>query len=279
MRADIIDRAKGAFFGLAVGDALGTTLEFTTRDQYTHLTDMVGGGPFNLEIGGWTDDTSMALGLADSLISKNNFDSHDIMSRWYDWYSKGKYSHTGTCFDIGIQTRTALSNWKNTGQLPARTNSAGNGAIMRLAPVVLFTIGHGGDEGNLAVAQAMLTHNNELCASIANEMAKAMMTLILDNNKTTVSPSKYAHRKDVRAGGFVVDSWDAARWAFLSTNSFRDCVLSAANLGEDADTTAAIAGQIAGAYYGKSAIPEKWLKALKWHDVIEDYSNSLLALK
>jgi ADP-ribosyl-[dinitrogen reductase] hydrolase len=134
------DRALGALIGLAVGDAVGTTLEFEERDAAPPLTDMVGGGPFRMPPGGWTDDTSMALGLADSLAGLGRFDGADIMRRWLRWMEAGAYSHTGTCFDIGNQTAAALRRFRRDGSFPEPTTAAGNGAIMRLAPVVLFAM-------------------------------------------------------------------------------------------------------------------------------------------
>ena len=104
--ASMADRALGTLVGLAVGDAVGTTLEFRVRDSYVLLTDMVG-GPFRMPPGGWTDDTAMALGLADSLVALGRFDGADIMRRWLRWMEKGAYNHTGSCFDIGNQTAAA----------------------------------------------------------------------------------------------------------------------------------------------------------------------------
>ncbi len=137
------DRARGALLGLAVGDALGTTLEFTERDRKPHHTEMTGGGPFGLEPGQWTDDTSMALALADSLVERRGFDPRDLMTRFVAWRKKGDYSCTGTCFDIGITTQRALTTFQRTGEPFAGSTAlddAGNGSIMRLAPAVLFTL-------------------------------------------------------------------------------------------------------------------------------------------
>lgn len=134
------DRSVGALVGLAVGDALGTTNEFKRRDTYPHLTGMVGGGPFDLKPGEWTDDTSMALALAASLIECDGLDERDLMDRFCNWYRKGEYSHNGRCFDIGIATEKALRRYANSGDPVAGDpdpNSAGNGSLMRLAPVPL----------------------------------------------------------------------------------------------------------------------------------------------
>ena len=139
--ADAIrDRAVGALLGLAVGDAVGTTLEFKSRDTYPRLTDMVGGGPFGLKPGEWTDDTAMALALADSLYGRDELDEADLMRRFVDWWDRGVYSCNGTCFDIGNTTRQALARWKTNGNPIAGDPSpqaAGNGSLMRLAPVAI----------------------------------------------------------------------------------------------------------------------------------------------
>jgi ADP-ribosyl-[dinitrogen reductase] hydrolase len=110
-----MDRASGTRLGSAAGDAVGTSLEFKTRDSYPPLTDMVGGGPFGLKAGQWTDDTAMALALADSLAANNGLNEADLMERFVRWHEQGEYSCTGSCFDIGITTRQALSRWKRTG--------------------------------------------------------------------------------------------------------------------------------------------------------------------
>lgn len=136
----IADRAVGALFGLAVGDAVGTSLEFKTRPRFAVLQDMQGGGVFELKRGEWTDDTAMALALADSLLVDADLDAADLMARFSDWQLRGTYSCTGTCFDIGNTVRGALERWLNLGNPYAGSThprSAGNGALMRLAPVAV----------------------------------------------------------------------------------------------------------------------------------------------
>ena len=136
-----LDRYRGCLLGLAVGDAIGTTVEFKARGSFVPVTDMTGGGVFNLKPGQWTDDTSMALCLAESLVEKNDFDAHDQMTRYLDWYQNGYLSSTGRCFDIGGTTRQALEKFKATGKPMSGSkhpSSAGNGSLMRLAPVAMF---------------------------------------------------------------------------------------------------------------------------------------------
>src|SRR5215469_5994566 len=135
------DRYRGALLGLAAGDALGTTLEFSPPGTFKPITDMIGGGPFGLKPGQWTDDTSMALCLAESLIEQNGFDAKDQMDRYCSWYEQGHLSSTGRCFDIGNTVRNALETFRRTGDPfsgPTSPDTAGNGSLMRLAPVPLF---------------------------------------------------------------------------------------------------------------------------------------------
>ena len=134
------DRYRGALLGLAVGDALGTTLEFKAPGTFKPITDLVGGGPFGLKPGQWTDDTSMALCLAESLIEKRGFDPKDQMDRYCRWWKEGYLSSTGTCFDIGITVKTALAHYLRSGEPFAGSTdpfTAGNGSLMRLAPVAI----------------------------------------------------------------------------------------------------------------------------------------------
>lgn len=138
--AVIADRACGSLLGLAIGDAVGTTLEFKARDSYQPLTEMVDGGPFGLKPGEWTDDTAMALAPTDSLATDPALDEKDLMRRFDEWHESGTYSCTGRCFDIAITTRQALSRWKRTGDPFAGSTDpqkAGNGSLMRLSPVAI----------------------------------------------------------------------------------------------------------------------------------------------
>jgi ADP-ribosyl-[dinitrogen reductase] hydrolase len=213
-----LDRYLGCLMGLAVGDALGTTLEFKAPGSFEPLTDLVGGGPFNLEPGQWTDDTSMALCLVESLIEKKGFDPVDQLKRYVRWFRKGYLSSTGKCFDIGTTIRSALVHFEKTGAPYCEVDdpyAAGNGSIMRLAPVPMF---------------------------------------------------------------YVVKSLEAALWAFHRSRSFREGALLSVNLSNDADTTGAVYGQIAGAFYGYGAIPREWKAKLSHRDLIEFYADRLYRL-
>ena len=182
------DRAYGCLLGLAVGDALGTTLEFQPRDARPLHTEMTGGGVFNLEAGYWTDDTSMALCLADSLIACPSFDRNDLMRRFIAWWRKGENSPTGTCFDIGNTTADALHQFEMDGTFAsdraASARSAGNGSLMRLAPAVLHTFPSAETAQKLAVDQSRVTHGSSetdaACSFFANLLTKAISGLSKD---------------------------------------------------------------------------------------------------
>lgn len=295
----IKDRALGALLGLAVGDAVGTTLEFKARDTYPPLTDMVGGGPFALKAGYWTDDTSMALALADSLLANDPFDPADLMQRFVAWREKGEYSCTGTCFDIGITVSSALSKWKRTGDPIAGStdpNSAGNGSLMRLSPVA---IRHWQDREamrRIAALQSQTTHGAPEAVSACIAYAELIADAIEGQPRHEVLAPRRgdyagkierimrgswrgAARSEIGSSGYVAHSLEAALWSIGRTRDFRSAILTAANLGGDADTTAAIAGQLAGAIYGASGIPDEWLAKVAWRVEIEQAAEQLLPLK
>lgn len=293
-------RARGALLGLAVGDAIGTTVEFKPRGSFKPLTDMVGGGPFGLEPGQFTDDTSMALCLASSLID-NGFDLNDQMQRYTRWANEGYMSSNGRCFDIGIATRGALQRFQRHGNPLAGStdpNSAGNGCLMRLAPVPIRYA----NQPKLAVEyseeQAKTTHQAPECLAASRLFGELLVRALQGQSKEQVLaqpvlsaklPTKldligrgsYLNndRQAIRGTGYVVDSLEATLWCFAQTSNFRDCVLMAANLGDDADTTAAQAGQIAGAFYGESAIPPSWLDKLTMMTEIREMADALAEAK
>lgn len=294
--ASIADRAAGALLGLAVGDAVGTTLEFRQRDTYPPLTDMVGGGPFRLEPGQWTDDTAMALALTDSLVAHPHFDPEDLMRRFVSWRDEGQYSCTGTCFDIGMTTNAALTRWQQTGDPMAGSTdprSAGNGSLMRLAPVAIRYWKDRDEMRRVAAMQSRTTHAAPEAISACIGYAELIADAIAGRPRHEVlAPCEGNHagriaaimagscrgkaRDDVESLGYVAHSLEAALWSIGRTGDFRSAVLTAANLGGDADTTAAIAGQLAGALYGASGIPGEWLEKLAWREEIMASADALV---
>lgn len=292
----IRDRAVGALLGLAVGDAVGTTLEFRNRDSYALLVDMVGGGPFGLRPGEWTDDTAMALALADSLHGADEIDEHDLMQRFVAWWREGMYSCTGSCFDIGNATRAALGRFERTGNPVAgdpSPNAAGNGSLMRLAPVAIRWWNDPDKRRDAAARQSRTTHAApeavDACAAYADLIAEAIAGRpahdVLSSRDTglagAVAPIMAGRwrgqkRDTIRASGYVAHSLEAALWSVGRSGSFAEAVLTAANLGEDADTTAAITGQLAGAIWGTHGIPAVWLERLGWAQRIRKMAEGLV---
>lgn len=292
----IADRARGALLGLAVGDAVGTTLEFKARDSYPRLTDMIGGGPFGLKPGQWTDDTSMALALADSLAAYPDLNEQDLLGRFVSWWRTGEYSCTGRCFDIGITVRQALARWEATKCDHCGSTdpmSAGNGSLMRLAPVAIRHHGNRAKLRDVAARQSKTIHAAaeavDACVLYAEILADtiegAARTEVLKHRgrdwagaiEAIASGSwRGKHRDDVRGTGYVAQSLEASLWCVGTSPGYRDAVLRAANLGEDADTTAAITGQLAGAVSGALAIPANWLEKLLQRTVIERAATGLL---
>lgn len=292
------DRAIGALLGLAVGDAVGTTLEFTARDDRAEpLTDMIGGGPFHLAPGGWTDDTSMALALADSLLECNPFDPGDLMRRFDDWRQNGAYSHNGRCFDIGITTGGALARWQRTGDpLAGSTDpkAAGNGSLMRLAPVAIRHWNDKTRRREVAALQSRVTHGAseavDACILFADLVAEAiagrprveiLAPHVFEGDPLIVEIAaggwRGKPRQAIRGSGHVVKALEAALWCVDRTENFRDAVLMAANLREDADTTAAITGQLAGALHGAGGIPSAWVERVAWGPYIVATAEALWA--
>lgn len=270
------EAAKGMLLGLAVGDALGTTLEFTERDSHPPVTGPVGGGPFNLEPGVWTDDTAMALCLADSLIEQRGWDAADCARRFLRWRDEGYMSPTGTCFDIGGTVNAALSRFAADGDPYAGStdpDSSGNGGIMRLAPAVIAFHGSVRSAVDVSVLQSQITHASDECDDFAFALAAFLHSGELADALHRVPADTPRH--SIKSSGYVRDSYEAAFWSFENTDCFRDCIVLAANLGGDADTVAAIAGQIAGRVYGMEGIPAAWLETLAWRDRIEDMAAAL----
>jgi ADP-ribosyl-[dinitrogen reductase] hydrolase len=297
---EILNRYIGCLTGLAVGDAIGTTVEFSERGSFEPLTDMVGGGPFDLEPGQWTDDTSMALCLAHSLIKKKGFDATDQMNRYCKWYNNGYMSSTGECFDIGHTTITALRKFLMTKDPIAGSThprSAGNGSIMRLAPIPLFyscnvkdLIFYAGESSKTTHAASEAVESAQLFATqIQAALSGKSKAEILSDDRfdpieikvIEIQHQKYKNKSinEIQGTGYVIDSLEAALWCFNKSNSFEETVLMAANLGDDADTTAAVAGQIAGAYYGYESIPQKWLDHLTMKDDIIELANDIFKLR
>ena len=295
-----IDRFRGCLLGLAVGDAVGATLEFSTRDTYEPITDMIGGGPFHLAPGEWTDDTSMALCLAKSLVDQIGFDAGHQMELYCRWAREGYLSSTGERFDIGNTVAGALSTYRRTGDPfagPVSILTAGNGSLMRLAPIPMFFFPNETAIERYAAESSRTTHGARECIDACRLFAVILKRALAGKPKgavvgesaltfsgapKVVEIAKCAYtdkdRSQIRGSGYVVECLEAALWCFYRTETFETAVLEAANLGDDADTTAAVCGQLAGAYYGESGIPGRWLVKLVLREFIEKLADSLLSV-
>jgi ADP-ribosylglycohydrolase len=294
---------------LAVGDALGAAVEFSDPGSFAPVTGYRSGGPHRLKPGEWTDDTSMALALADSIASVG-WDLNDQANRYVEWWQTGKYSVNGRCFDIGITTSNALNRFLANKDALASGNSSeqssGNGSIMRLAPV---PVGHADlypdhieELSRLADESSLPTHASEQCRSACRYLATVLAALVRGEDRAAVLSRDWMplrilndikplhpliqdvaegsfHRKQppaIEGSGWVVKSLEAALWAFHDAATFEEAVLRAVNLGDDADTTGAICGQLAGAFWGESNIPESLRSGLARIDMIEEALTGIL---
>ncbi|SKC11708.1 ADP-ribosyl-[dinitrogen reductase] hydrolase [Kosakonia radicincitans] len=296
--SELLERYQGCLLGLAIGDAVGTAVEFSAKDSFPPITDMVGGGPFHLQAGQWTDDTSMALCLAESLIARQGFDAKDQMNRYMNWWQWGYLSATGHCFDIGTTVAHALQKYANDGDPFAGSShprTAGNGSLMRLAPVVLWYFPDELLALEYAEASSRTTHAapealaccrlfaqmlmNALNGKSKRETLTAIPQLPEQENLRRIAEGNYLKktRAEIFGTGYCVQSLEAALWCFAQGKNFKETILLATNLGDDADTTAAIAGQLAGAYYGINGIPQQWQEKLWQYGDIDTLARKLLA--
>lgn len=294
---------RGALIGLAVGDALGAAVEFSSPGSFAPVTGYRSGGPHRLNPGEWTDDTSMALALADS-IATVGWDLNDQASRYVEWWKNGKYSVNGRCFDIGITTRRALHNFLASKDALASGDgserASGNGSIMRLAPVPIRFASLYPDKldelSRLADESSLPTHASEQRRSACRYLATVLAALLRgEDRRAVLSPNwkllqilndikpldpliqrvaegsfRQKQPPAIEGSGWVVKSLEAALWAFHNADSFEEAVLRAVNLGDDADTAGAICGQLAGAFWGESSIPGSLRSGLARMDMLEN---------
>lgn len=287
-----INRATGCSLGLAIGDALGAPVEFSDPGTFKPVTGYRSGGPFNLQAGQYTDDTSMALCLADSLIACKGLDLEDQIERYVRWYCDGENSSTGDCFDIGNGTAQALNRYIADGNPSAGSPTAeGNGSIMRLAPVAIAFWFDPQLAATNGEASALTTHGSDIALDCTGYLAKVLAILIQGGSKSDVLQASSGHTdrlmkaldgnwegRQVRGSGHVLATLEAALWAFHTTDSFEECVLKAVNLGGDADSVGAVAGQLAGAYYGVEGIPVGLVQGLQDADRIRTMAVTLAGL-
>ena len=307
----IKSRARGAMLGLAIGDALGAPYEFgysstMIREEMQKVRHFHQG--LNAVKGVWTDDTSMALCLADSIIERGGYDSYDIMNKFVDWEFHGYRSYYGMGYGVGIQTDDAISNYlKNpiVAKDAKKTDSVGNGCIMRLAPVVIADIENTSD-AVLGAAKLSCRETHDSIGAVAiTELMAATLYLILhgeskecllekatkivkrsesieylksvEDSHKRVSEPKGTSLRDL--GGFALDCYDIAMWGLLQFDNFNYGMLGVIGLGGDTDTNAAVYGQLAGAYYGYENISEEWRKEVYLGDEITELADKLAEIK
>lgn len=307
-QSSTLDRRRGALVGLAVGDAVGAAVEFRRPGTFEPVSGYRAGGPHGLNPGEWTDDASMALAMADS-IAQAGWDLNDQADRYVAWWRTGAYSVNGRCFDIGIQTSGSLSRFNRSQDARTSSNAdesaSGNGSIMRLAPVPIRFIDLYTDQidelARLAGESSLPTHASPQCVSACRYMAIILAALMSGEDREEVLAPDWKPLRDIEAreplhpliknvadgsfrrknppeikgSGWVVASLEAALWAFHDAKSFEEAVLKAVNLGDDADTTGAVCGQFAGAYWGESGIPESLRSGLARFDMIDKALDGL----
>jgi len=285
---------------LAVGDALGTTLEFEARDLHGLVQEMTGGGWLALEPGVWTDDTALALALGHALLNGGSILDPAALAREFVAYmQEGKHHPSGRCIDIGGVTASALRAFLSTGEPvgPEGDHTSGNGSLMRLAPVAVVARGDKLKAAELARSQSRVTHASAACLDACECLALVLVEGIETGDRCAAldacSEQMFGHpdvqalargawadlsRDDVSSGGYVIDTLCAALWCVGTTNTFEDALVLAVNLAGDADTTGAVAGMLAGSIYGVSGIPQRWLRPLVWRSEIEEMARQLATI-
>jgi len=276
-----LDQARGMLVGLAVGDALGAPLEFTeAREPDNYLTEMVGGGAHSTAIGEWTDDTSMAMAIADSYQNTSEFQPDRIQRSFNAWLRDGAFTWRGKCFDIGHTTLSALNTAKKQGYYNPYAGSMnqygkGNGALMRMAPVIIANHQHRDKCITEAIQQTLLTHGSNTCVDYSVAFASDLFACGESNDYQALQLAKDIERNKVMSGGYVKETYECAWWAVEHSTNFEDALVLAVNRGHDADTVGAVTGQLAGVKYGYNAIPKRWLEVLKMHDNILEAADCL----
>ncbi|MHA7835089.1 MAG: ADP-ribosylglycohydrolase family protein [Algiphilus sp.] len=290
------DRATGCLVGLACGDAVGAPVEFFPRGRFRPLTGMRGGGKFQVQPGQWTDDTSMALCLSDSLIAVDGFDPLDQMERYYRWAETGYNSSKAEAFGLGKTVLRAFVQFRTTGDAycgPVAEKFSGNGSLMRLAPIPIFFHRNVEEVRHFAALSSKVTHASETCLAACAAFSEILHNALLGMPREAlfgasggrieaflaaygIGDFRTKTADQVKGSGFVIECLEAALWAFWNTERFEQAILAAANLGDDADTTAAVCGQLAGAYYGMGGIPQTWRTRLHEASRIERCARALL---
>ena len=306
---NMLNRYRGCFVGLAIGDALGAPLEFLKRDSYEPLTHYQEGGVHAMSKGEYTDDTSMALCLAQSLLEKRGFDAYDQLQKYVQWLYSGYMSTRKEMFDVGITIEESLEYFLKTGETKTYLRDekySGNGALMRLAPVVLFYAQDIKKAIFFAKESALTTHASILVSDSCRYFAYILVLLLYGVQKSelfgikgikqmekffqaqplhpkvqAVADGSFIHkqRDQIKSSGYVIDTLEASLWAFYKGKNFKESLLLAVNLGDDADSIGAVTGQLCGAFYGFSNIDKKLFLELYNHNFIDLIAKKLYRFK
>lgn len=273
--SSIHDRIAGAFVGLAIGDALGAPVEFSPRGTFEPVTAYREGGRFNLPAGAWTDDTAMALCLAQVLINNEGLEPTRLLESFCNWAEHGSNTSTGVAVGIGQNTLRVLGDYRRNGYLealPFGSKNDGNGSLMRLAPVACYAHDDVDQAIHLASQQSRATHASRpadqscqvvaelLCGLINGRKFDELWLAASKRNWGQAVGSLFGYNytelnsDNVAAGGYVIDTLHAALWSLSNTDTFEKAVIKAVNLGDDADTVGAVVGQLAGAMYGYASV-------------------------
>ena len=268
------EKSLGLLWGLVVGDCLGSPIQFTGKDDHPHITEMVPCKMFGTPPGYWTDDSSMAFCVAESFARLGRYDREDIARNFVRWIEEGFWSSLDVAFDVGGATDAACFAIARTGSLEnGEESSQGNGSVMRLAPSYLMARALGRPEILHEVSD--ITHRSRRVRETVDRMAGVLDDLFETGETTALS--RYASREECNNSGWCVSTVESALWALESTLSFEDALVAAVNLGGDADSIGAVCGQLAGAQYGLSAIPGRWLAAIKDRGRIDGLFDRFLA--
>jgi len=304
----IEEKIVGGILGVVTGDALGLPVQFLSRAEVRQnpVTEMRGGGAFDMQAGSWSDDSSLSLCLMESL-TKCGYDLRDIADRCVKWYRDGYMTPFGESFDIGGATSDAMENLiKGVSPLesgPADERDNGNGSLMRILPAAIYfaelpdqelirkicdisKMTHGHPRSQLGCSlyaffvKALLAGENP--AAAYQTMRIKAPSIFKDTSlehelqhykRLTNNSLPELNDKEINSSGYVVDTLEAAIWCFLTTNSFKEALLRAVNLGLDTDTVGAVTGGLAGVYYGLAGIPIEWLSKISKIDEIMELSR------
>ncbi len=272
----LMDRALGGFLGLAIGDALGAQVEFKLPGTFTEVKEMTGGGVFNLRPGQVTDDTSMSVLSAISLIQCNRFDPIHTMQMFSQW------SSSPACFDIGNTIQDAILAFEGTGnpyQGREDHHFSGKGSLMRIYPSILWTLGLEEKEAfKIVWDMTRLTHGSNIVYEISFHFFQMIRSIFHDDKITKEMLLRHLIIDEPKSTGFICDTFNVALWGFANSDSFEEGLLKVVNLGGDADTAGAVYGQLAGSFYGFKALPERFLKHIKEKEEIGELVTQLLTL-